>query len=350
MYFVGYLPPKYGWLSTRIEQLVYFLKGETCLFCSESLTAAAKMAYADNIVTYMDYDIHSTTEVCMREALAPLRKELESHEKGIRKIGLAYDRTALEIQDMLNAVFPGAVFSDIGGMLREMHRLKDHDEIDLIARTCEVSGRLYIAAAAAMAHGRKETDLYAACQAAYASEIPGWFTLAGDFVSGPRTLEMGGAPTERVLESSDTVILDLWIEPFGYWADNARSFIVGGNPTPEQRRLHELVIASLEIAESLLVPGTKASDVYYSICESFEREGVLDYFPLHAGHGIGLSPHEAPLFIPGSNDRLEAGMVCTLEPGLYVPEVGGLRCEDNYYITADGPKRLTGFSRRISWR
>ena len=346
----NYLPAKFGWLSTRVEQLAFYPGGETYLLCSESLAAAGKSAYVDNIVTYADHDIHSSTDVHMEEALAPLKKALGAHRGRVRKIGLTCGDAAVAAQEMLDAVFPDAVFIDIGDTLRDLHRLKDGDELDLIARTCEISGRLYVAAANAMEPGQKETDIYAACHAAYASQIAGWFTLAGDFISGPRTLEMGGPPTERVLESNDTVILDLWIEPFGYWADNARSFVVGGKPSREQRRLHELVIEAMETAESRLVPGTRTADVYDSVCESFERAGMLEYFPLHAGHGIGLSPHEAPLFIPGSHDTLEAGMVCTLEPGLYVPEVGGVRCEDNYYITAEGPKRLTDFDRRMNWR
>jgi Xaa-Pro aminopeptidase len=73
----------------------------------------------------------------------------------------------------------------------------------------------------------------------------------------------------------------------------------------------------------------------------FEKAGVADYFPHHAGHGLGLSHPEAPFFVRHADETVVAGDVVTLEPGLYVPDVGGIRIEHNYLITDTGYERLS---------
>jgi Xaa-Pro aminopeptidase len=92
--------------------------------------------------------------------------------------------------------------------------------------------------------------------------------------------------------------------------------------------------------EAALNPGTKASDVYKAVSQPLQDAG---YGPLphHAGHGIGLGHPEPPILVPESTDALLAGDVVTLEPGLYVAGIGGMRIEHNYLIAASGYRRLS---------
>jgi Xaa-Pro aminopeptidase len=93
--------------------------------------------------------------------------------------------------------------------------------------------------------------------------------------------------------------------------------------------------------EKLLRAGTECRDVYDAVRGVFDKEGMADHFPHHAGHGLGLAHPEAPFFVKDATETLIAGDVVTLEPGLYVENVGGLRIEHNYLITQDGYERLS---------
>ena len=143
------------------------------------------------------------------------------------------------------------------------------------------------------------------------------------------------------------MIVDLWIDPWGYWMDNARTFVVGKKPSERVSDIMELVQEAITEGEKCLKPGIPAREAYHAMMRCFEAADMGTYYPAHGGHGIGLTPHEAPLIIPGSEDVLEVGMVCTLEPGLYVPEEGGVRFEDNYVIRQDGPERISLFRRNL---
>jgi Xaa-Pro aminopeptidase len=93
--------------------------------------------------------------------------------------------------------------------------------------------------------------------------------------------------------------------------------------------------------EADLRAGAACLKVYQAVRGVFERADVADYFPHHAGHGLGLTHPEAPFLVRHADETLLAGDVVTLEPGLYVPNVGGVRIEHNYLITATGYERLS---------
>ena len=103
----------------------------------------------------------------------------------------------------------------------------------------------------------------------------------------------------------------------------------------------DLCCRAMAAGEKELRAGAECLGVYNAVRGVFEREGVADAFPHHAGHGIGLSHPEAPFFVRHADEVLLAGDVVTLEPGLYVAGIGGIRIEHNYLITATGYERLS---------
>src|SRR5437773_4297151 len=100
--------------------------------------------------------------------------------------------------------------------------------------------------------------------------------------------------------------------------------------------------------ERELRAGASCLAVYNAVRGSFERDKMADYFPHHAGHGLGLSHPEAPYFVRHADETLLAGDVVTLEPGLYVPDVGGIRIEHNYLVTPTGYERLSNHAIALS--
>jgi Xaa-Pro aminopeptidase len=100
-------------------------------------------------------------------------------------------------------------------------------------------------------------------------------------------------------------------------------------------------MAALAAGEQELRPDADCRAVYQAVRGVFEKAGVAEHFPHHAGHGLGLTHPEAPFFVANANEKVLAGDVVTLEPGLYIDGVGGIRIEHNYLITPTGFERLS---------
>ena len=113
------------------------------------------------------------------------------------------------------------------------------------------------------------------------------------------------------------------------------------NPNPGQQRLYDLCMAAMAAGEKELRAGRECRTVYGAVNEVFEKAGVAEHFPHHAGHGLGVSHPEAPYLVRHANESLLAGDVVTLEPGLYIAGIGGIRIEHNYLITEGGNERLS---------
>ena len=144
-----------------------------------------------------------------------------------------------------------------------------------------------------------------------------------------------------MLHAGDMLIVDFSVVIGGYRSDTTNTLVVGRHATPDQQRLYELCTEAMAAGEKELTVGTTASMVYEAVNGVFERAGMAKHFPHHAGHGLGLTHPESPYFVRGASDELMPGDVVTLEPGLYVAGVGGIRIEHNYLITPNGPRRLS---------
>jgi len=348
-YFSNFLRKPFGWLTTRLAIWGCATGGASFLVCSQSERRSADSAFVDHLVTYRDYDIGSTTQTFLEHALPSLREALALMGGRVRRIALEKRYAQVAVQETLQELYPGVAIVDASEAVLAMRKRKDPDEVETLRRTAELSGFCYMTAGQAIAPGRTDNDIYAACYEAYVRKMGEYVTFAGDFLAGEDTLKVTGGPSGRRLEPGQTMILDLWLDPYGYWVDNARTFIVGPGPTADQERLYDLAIEAQLHGASCLRPGVKGREIYAEMRRVFESRGMAEYFPGHAGHGLGLSPHEAPLFIPVSDEPVEEGDVVALEPGLYVPGIGGVRCEDNFLVTRDGPERLTDFERKIRW-
>ena len=106
-------------------------------------------------------------------------------------------------------------------------------------------------------------------------------------------------------------------------------------------RVKQDLTAAMKAGERTLKAGAKCQAVYDAVRGEFDKAGMAQHFPHHAGHGLGLSHPEAPFFVRNSSESLLAGDVVTLEPGLYVSEIGGIRIEHNYLVADTGFERLS---------
>jgi Xaa-Pro aminopeptidase len=226
--------------------------------------------------------------------------------------------------------------------IARMRRQKDPDEIALLKRCMQATDAGHAWARAHIQAGMTELDVYNGVSAACVKAAGHPVVVYGDFAVSPGPERRGGGPTDRVLRPGDMFILDYSVVIGLYRSDFTNTLVVGREPTAPQKRLYDQCMQAMAAGEQQLRAGAKCLDVYQAVREAFENVGMAEHFPHHAGHGLGLSHPEAPFFVRHANEELLAGDVVTLEPGLYVEGVGGIRIEHNYLITAQGFERLSG--------
>lgn len=168
----------------------------------------------------------------------------------------------------------------------------------------------------------------------------------GDFVGGVRTGSIEGQPTDLVLKAGDCFICDLSVRRGETWSDTCRTFFIG-EPTAEQRKAYETAVAMQRLAESFVRAGVVCEDVKTRVEAELVRLGYGGKMPHHVGHIVGPKPYMKPAFEPGDKTVLAAGLVCTLEPGLYFEGAWGLRVENDYLVTEKGLVNLFDYPRDI---
>jgi Xaa-Pro aminopeptidase len=243
----------------------------------------------------------------------------------------------LRIHDRAGDPYASVLVNTVAGMRRQ----KADDELALLRRCMRATDAGHAWARANIKPGMTELDMYRGVNAACIATASQPVIVYGDFAVSPGPERRGGPPTERVLAPGDLFILDYSVVFGGYRSDFTNTLVVGKAPNADQQRLLDLCKAAMAAGEVELRNGAACRTVYDAVRGVFEKAGVAEYFPHHAGHGLGLTHPEAPYLVRHATESLMAGDVVTLEPGLYIPGVGGLRIENNYLVTAAGFERLS---------
>ena len=159
--------------------------------------------------------------------------------------------------------------------------------------------------------------------------------------AGPNGAKPHHRPGARTIGRGEPVVLDFGALVGGYCSDMTRTVWVGHLAAPELRRAYEVVLAAQAAGVAAVRAGVACSEVDRACREFIASSGLADRFVHGTGHGVGLDIHEAPSLSASSTDTLEAGHVVTIEPGVYLPGLGGVRIEDTVVVTDDGCRPLT---------
>jgi Xaa-Pro aminopeptidase len=265
---------------------------------------------------------------------------------------MGYEATACPaaLFEGLQSTRPEVRLTNVDSAIARMRRQKDPDEVAAIKQALAAATAALVAAISEVRPGISEFDVYRLVQRV-AGEAAGCHILVyGDFVSGPRCEKGGGPPSERVIQAGDLVLLDFSVVIDGYRGDFCNTFVCAGRATPRQRELFDACFTAMQAGERQLRPGVPCRDVHLTVRDQFAQRRLAEYFPHHAGHGVGLGHPEPPFIVPESSETLAAGDVVTLEPGVYLPGETGMRYERNYLITGDGYELLSDHPIRIDAR
>jgi Xaa-Pro aminopeptidase len=299
------------------------------------------------VVTFESYSPRRVLDQPWREALTCFAKRLKG--RVARHIAVEKDAANGMVLDVLRNVFPESRFFDASVDLAALRRARDPDEVEVLRRIARVADASFARAREVVEAGISEIDVYLEICAAMVREAGGPVEVHGDFATGLRSVTQGGAPTKRILEPGDLCVFDLFPMCWGYQADLCRTIAVG-QPSALQQHGYELVSEAIRLAEGLLQPGRPAREVYQAVYDLLDKDPLsAGTFWHHLGHGIGMGGHENPRLIPESDHTLRTGDVISVEPGLYNPKLqGGLRIENTYWLTSDGPVQLNSHPTDLS--
>lgn len=163
---------------------------------------------------------------------------------------------------------------------------------------------------------------------------------------GSRTALPHGVPSDRKLTYGDLILIDLGVKVAGYCSDLTRTFAFGAI-TEKQKEMYHAVLNAQQVALAQCKPLIQISQLDVATNQSLDEAGYGEYVLHRTGHGLGLEIHEAPSIDDNSQEKLQPGVVITIEPGIYIPDVGGIRIEDDVYITDSGHDVLTQFPKEL---
>ena len=228
----------------------------------------------------------------------------------------------------------------INSLVRELRSVKDPEEIKLIREACRIAAVGMQVAKEIMWLGTKEKA--AAAEIEYAMRKAGSDCLAFETIvaSGPSSAFPHGCNIERTIRDGEFIVVDIGATYKFYRSDITRTFF-SSKATYHQALIYDAVkIAHDKVLEGIK-PKVAALEVDKIAREVIETAGFGEFFCHNLGHGVGLEVHEAPILSPDSKDILVAGNVVTDEPGIYVPDLGGVRIEDTILVTKNGSETLT---------
>lgn len=314
-------------------------RGPSILFADNLCEEFARSAHVDERSLHVWYESKGSA-VHRRGALVGRVVERLQKERPAR-LGLEFSQVPYGIAQGLGGAGLEPALVDLDGILRELRRAKDPDELEVIRTSVTAGEAGFRAALEQVRPGMTEIEVFQLVRRVSNDAIGMPAEVYGDFTAGPATVGGGGAPTLRKIEPGDLFILDFSVVVRGYRADFCNTFAVGRPPTDEQRRLYDACLSAIEAGEKALEVGRPARSVDQAVRGRLQELGLAQYFPHHTGHGLGLGHPDPPYLVPESTDTLAPRDVVTIEPGLYIPSLGGVRYERNYFLTSSGPETLT---------
>ncbi|MEG3626921.1 aminopeptidase P family protein [Streptomyces poriticola] len=263
---------------------------------------------------------------------------------GTGRFGVSDNAWAMHLLGLQRAL-PGTAYASLTEALPMLRAVKDTAELELLAAAGAAADATFEEIRRTPFGGRRESDV----AAGLAELLRGFGHSQVDFTivaSGPNGANPHHEAGDRVIRRGDMVVLDFGGLRDGYGSDTSRTVHVG-EPTDEERRVHDLVREAQEAGFRAVRPGAACQDVDRAARAVIADAGYGEYFIHRTGHGIGVTTHEPPYMIEGEEQPLVPGMCFSVEPGVYLPGRFGVRIEDIVTVTEDGGRRLNDTTREL---
>lgn len=225
------------------------------------------------------------------------------------------------------------------GLVEAMRVIKDEEEIDLIRQAVRLNEEVFIDVYRTLSDYPTEIDVALAIETGMrrkGAEAPSFSTIVA---SGKNGALPHAVPGSSPVEKDASLTIDMGLILNGYCSDMTRN-LVPGTADEKYRQLHQLVRSAHLAGVATIRAGVKCCDADRAARKIIADAGYGDYFGHSLGHGVGLAVHEEPRLSGRSSKKLQAGMIVTVEPGIYIPDWGGIRLENMYVVREEGCENL----------
>jgi Xaa-Pro aminopeptidase len=260
-------------------------------------------------------------------------------------IGIEADHITVAEKKRLVKLLPSSIrLRNTSALVERARMVKDKEELGLIRTAVQLGATLLDRAIEVLKPGVKESEV--AAEMEYAARRAGAEAMSFPTIiaSGARSALPHGRATEQAVRPKGFVVCDFGVILAGYCSDQTRTVWVGspsGTKGKEAQSAYEAVREAQEAAITAVRPGVRAGEVDEAARKVLRRAGLGRYFTHSTGHGVGLEIHESPRIAAGQEEVLQAGMVITIEPGIYFPGKWGVRIEDMVAVNESGCEVLT---------
>lgn len=267
---------------------------------------------------------------------------------GIARLGFESDHVSVSTWQTLEREAAGIVYEPVAGLVERLRAIKDEGELAAIRRAAAITDAVYAGLRSWVRPGLSERAVAWGIERRLRESGADGLAFPVIVGSGPNGAMPHGRPTDRELQRSEPIIVDFGAQVDGYMSDLTRTFCLG--PAPERLRdLHALVVEAQRAALGSLRAGVAGRAVDSAARDVIAAKGYGEQFGHSLGHSLGLAEHEDPGLSQQNDEPLPAGVVETVEPGVYIPGWGGVRHEDLVIVRDDGVELLSHADAAVEW-
>ena len=248
--------------------------------------------------------------------------------------------TVRSFQGLRSAVGDGVTFTPLDRVPEKLRQVKSPAEVEAIRRACDITSAAFEAVLPKIKEGMTEKDLQIELDFTMLKLGASGNAFETIIASGENGSLCHAIPGPRKLHKGDMITMDFGAKVNGYCSDMTRTVALG-EPSAEMRRVYETVLYAQTICEEALAPGKTGSEMDKLARDYIDGQGYEGRFGHSLGHSLGIDIHENPRLSYISDDVMEPGMLVTIEPGVYIPGLGGVRIENTCLVTENGGEALT---------
>lgn len=272
------------------------------------------------------------------------------HEEiGDNVTALAIEKQVVTVSQIeaYNEYYPNIRLHALDSLMSEMRMRKTEDEVKHTKRAIEITEEGLKQLLPQIKRGMSELEIKALLE--FTLKKLGAEGIAFDtlVLVGENAAQPHGVSGERIIEEGQFLLFDFGVTINGYHSDITRTFIIG-EASDEQKKMYDTVLRANDAAIEAVKVGTSLKNIDIAARNVIEEAGYGEYFIHRTGHGLGIDVHELPSIHDQNEELIEQGLLFTIEPGVYIPHIGGVRIEDNIYINSSGEVEvLTSFPKDL---